>query len=105
MSQLLIHPGEDGYWVPECPSLPGCVSQGATREEAVRNIREAIDGYILALQAEGPPVAEDELDAPRLAVGGIGRGPQDTRSGLEIPSGEVMLCLCGSQSSSPLRRR
>jgi hypothetical protein len=37
MPQVLIHPGEDGYWVAECPSLPGCVSRGATREESVRD--------------------------------------------------------------------
>lgn len=33
---------EDGVWVAECPSIPGCVSQGKTREEALDNIREAI---------------------------------------------------------------
>ena len=33
---------EDGAWVVECPSIPGCISQGTTREEAVANIREAI---------------------------------------------------------------
>ncbi len=33
---------EDGNWVVECPSIPGCVSQGKTREEAIRNIQEAI---------------------------------------------------------------
>jgi len=33
---------EDGVWVVECPSIPGCVSQGATREEALQNIEEAI---------------------------------------------------------------
>jgi len=37
MRQVPIHPGEDGYWVAECPSLPGCVSQGATREESIRD--------------------------------------------------------------------
>jgi len=68
MRQVLIRPGEDGYWVAECPSLPGCVSQGTTREEAIRNVREAIDGYILALQDDGLPVPEDKLDALLLAV-------------------------------------
>ena len=34
---------EDGLWVAECPSIPGCVSQGARREEALINIREAIE--------------------------------------------------------------
>ncbi len=68
MRQVLIHPGEDGYWVAECPSLPGCVSQGATREEAIRNIREAIEGYIAVLREDGLPVPEDKLEALLLAV-------------------------------------
>jgi hypothetical protein len=42
MRQVIVYPGEDLYWVAECPSLPGCISQGATREEAITNIREAI---------------------------------------------------------------
>jgi len=42
MRQVMLYPGEDGYWVAEVPSLPGCISQGKTREEAVQNIREAI---------------------------------------------------------------
>ena len=68
MRQVLIHPGEDGYWVAECPSLPGCVSQGATREEAIRNIQEAIEGYIAVLREDGLPVPEDKLEALLLAV-------------------------------------
>jgi predicted RNase H-like HicB family nuclease len=48
MRQAVIS-GEDGYWLAECPSLPGCVSQGNTKEEATQNIREAIQGYIAAL--------------------------------------------------------
>lgn len=68
MRQVLIHPGEDGYWVAECPSLPGCVSQGTTREEAIRNVKEAIEGYILTLQEDGLPVPEDKLEALLLAV-------------------------------------
>ena len=55
MRQVIIYPGEDGYWVAECPSLPGCISQGRTREEAVLNIREAIRGYIAALEKDGLP--------------------------------------------------
>ena len=42
---------EDGVWVVECPAIPGCVSQGATREEAEENIRGAI-GACLAVRAE-----------------------------------------------------
>lgn len=68
MRQVLIHPGEDGYWVAECPSLPGCVSQGTTREEAIRNVREAIEGYVAVLEEDGLPVPEDTLEALLLAV-------------------------------------
>jgi len=34
MRQVIIYPGEDGCWVAECPTLPGCISQGKTKEEA-----------------------------------------------------------------------
>ena len=68
MRQVLLHPGEDGYWVAECPSLPGCVSQGCTREEAIRNVKEAMEGYILALQEDGLPVPEEKFDALLVAV-------------------------------------
>jgi len=68
MRQVLIYPGEDGFWVAECPSLPGCVSQGESRELAVTNIREAIEAYVLALQDDGLPVPEEHFDAVLLAV-------------------------------------
>ena len=48
MRQAILYPGEDGYWVAECPSLPGCISQGETKEQAIENIREAIRGYAAA---------------------------------------------------------
>jgi len=48
MRQVLIYPGEDGYWVAECPSLPGCISQGQTKEEVISNVKEAVKGYIEA---------------------------------------------------------
>jgi predicted RNase H-like HicB family nuclease len=68
MRQTLIYRGEDGYWIAECPSLPGCISQGTTREEAVTNIREAIDLYIEALEADGLPVPPETFDAILVAV-------------------------------------
>ncbi len=55
MRQVILTPGEDGYWVAEVPSLPGCISQGKTREEALINIKEAIEGYIAALKDDGIP--------------------------------------------------
>ena len=57
MRQVILYPGENGFWVAECPSLPGCVSQGDTKESAIKNIREAIEGYILALQGDGLTVS------------------------------------------------
>ena len=39
MRQVVIYPSEDGYWIVECPSLPGCVTQGETKQEALVNIR------------------------------------------------------------------
>jgi len=56
MRQVIMYPGEDGYWVAECPSLPGCISQGKTREEAIANIREAIQGYIAVLEEDHLPI-------------------------------------------------
>lgn len=68
MRQTLIYRGEDGYWIAECPSLPGCISQGRTRAEAIENIREAIALYIEALEADGLPVPEETFDAILVAV-------------------------------------
>ena len=68
MRQVVIYPGEDGYWVAECLSLPGCISQGKTKQEAVSNIREAIDGYIAVLKEDGLPVPEERFEAFVLAV-------------------------------------
>jgi predicted RNase H-like HicB family nuclease len=60
---VILYPGEDGYWVVECPSLPGCVSQGRTKEEAIVNIKEAIRGYIAALEADHLPVPQERFEA------------------------------------------
>ena len=62
MRQVILTPGEDGYWVVEVPSLPGCISQGKSREEALTNIKEAIDGYIAALMDDGLPVPEEHFE-------------------------------------------
>jgi predicted RNase H-like HicB family nuclease len=68
MRQIILYPGEDGYWVVECPSLPGCVSQGEDKAKAVSNIREAIEGYIAALQEDGLPVPEERFETIVMAV-------------------------------------
>ena len=68
MRQVVLHPGEDGYWVAECPSLPGCVSQGESKDAAIANIREAIQEYIAALEEDGLPVPEERFEALVVAV-------------------------------------
>lgn len=68
MRQIVVYPGEDGYFVVECPSLPGCISQGKTKEEAVQNIKEAIELYIEALEEDNLPVPEENFDAVVLTV-------------------------------------
>jgi len=66
--QIILYPGEDGYWVSECPSLPGCISQGENRTQAIENIKEAIEGYVSALQEDHLPVPEEKFEALLLAV-------------------------------------
>ena len=68
MRQVILYPGEDGYWVVECPSLPGCVSQGKTKEDALQNIQEAIRGYIAALEENRIPVPQEHFDTLLVAV-------------------------------------
>ena len=55
MRQMMLYPGESGYWVAECPSLPGCISQGKTKEDAIHNIREAIELYLEPIDQPVPP--------------------------------------------------
>jgi predicted RNase H-like HicB family nuclease len=64
--RVLIEQDEDGVYVAEVPSLPGCISQGQTREEAVENIREAIAAYLESLEAHDdpipPPITEELVE-------------------------------------------
>lgn len=68
MRQVIIYPGEDGYWVAECPSLPGCLSQGKTKQDAIANIKEAIRGYVAALEHDNLPVPEERFETFVVAV-------------------------------------
>lgn len=64
--RILVEQDEDGVFVATVASLPGCVSQGKTRNEAIRNIREAIEGYVESLRERGepipPPIDEEVID-------------------------------------------
>ena len=54
--RIIVEPDEDGVFVATVPSLPGCVSQGATRDEALRSVRGAIQGYLESLRERGEPI-------------------------------------------------
>ena len=54
--RVLIEADESGLYVAHCPSLPGCVSQGRTREEALANAQDAIKGYVASLEKHGEPI-------------------------------------------------
>jgi antitoxin HicB len=62
--RVLINQDEDGAFVATCPALPGCISQGKTRKEALTNIKDAIDGYLASLKKHDepiPPPIEEEM--------------------------------------------
>ena len=62
--RVIIEVDEDGMYVASVPSLPGCISQGRTREEALENIQDAIKGYLESLKKHGepvPPPIEEEI--------------------------------------------
>jgi predicted RNase H-like HicB family nuclease len=54
--RVLIEQDEDGMFVVEVPSLPGCVTQGETRDEAIRNAHEAIEAYLESLRERNEPI-------------------------------------------------
>ncbi|HBS27864.1 MAG TPA: hypothetical protein DEB06_00080 [Phycisphaerales bacterium] len=58
MRQAVLYQDETGVWVAEVPSLPGCISQGATRDEALANIADAAEAWIEGMTELGEPVPE-----------------------------------------------
>ena len=54
--RILIEQDEDGIFVAECPSLPGCISQGKTKKKILENIQDAIKGYIESLKKHNEPI-------------------------------------------------
>ena len=54
--RVMIEQDEDGTFVAECPALPGCISQGKTRNEAVLNIKDAMKGYMESLKKHNEPI-------------------------------------------------
>ncbi len=73
---ILTPDPEDGGFVDECPAIPGCVSEGASVEEALRNVKEAIEGCLESLLAHNEPVPQEgqvivatvDADAPAMVT-------------------------------------
>ncbi len=64
---VILTPGEDGFVIAECPVIPGCISQGRSREEALENISEAIELCLENQASEGWELPS-EFEMVRLAV-------------------------------------
>ena len=64
--RVIIEQDEDGVFVANCPTLPGCISQGKTRSEVHANIKEAIQGYLESLKKHNdpipPPITEEIIE-------------------------------------------
>lgn len=69
MRQVVIYPDqEDGGWVAEVPSLPGCISQGDTKEEVIENIRDAIETWIQGAESVGMKIPDETFDVQLCVV-------------------------------------
>ena len=66
--RVVLYPGENGYLVAEVPSLPGCISQGKSRAEALENVREAISLHVEVLRERGEPIPEDRVEMVEVAA-------------------------------------
>jgi predicted RNase H-like HicB family nuclease len=68
MRAVVLSRGDDGYWIAEVPSLPGCISQGGSKEGAIRNIKEAIEGWIETATSHGQEIPEETFETQVLCV-------------------------------------
>ena len=66
--KIILNQGEDGYVVAECPAIPGCISQGKTEEEAINNIKEAIELCLECYKEDGKPIPQDTTHITVVAV-------------------------------------
>jgi antitoxin HicB len=70
--RVTIESDENGVFIAECPALPGCISEGKTRDEAMANIRDAIQGYVESLKKHGEPFRQSRDKAVVAAVSAAG---------------------------------
>ena len=64
---VAIDRDEDGVWVVECPSIPGCVSQGVTKEEAIANVQDAIKACLEVRSERGMPLTVETRQVEVIA--------------------------------------
>ncbi len=68
MRRVILIQDETGMWVAEIPSLPGCISQGSTRDEALRNVGEAADLWIETMSELGQSIPSDDRGVEVVSV-------------------------------------
>ncbi len=65
---VTIEDGEDGFIVVSCPALPGCHSQGKTRNEAIANIKEAIEAFVESMKEQGEAIPSQVVEEVEVSV-------------------------------------
>jgi len=75
--RIFIEQDEDGIFVAECPSLPGCISQGKTRKDAIENIKDAISGYLDSLKKHNEPIPPSIRGCLTIRHPGQARSPAE----------------------------
>lgn len=86
--RVIIERDEDGKFVAECPALPGCISEGRTRAEAIRNISDAVEGYLESLRKHGepipPPIEEVQERSFSITGAAVGVVKQGVKQGSSL---------------------
>jgi len=65
---VVLEEGESGWVIASVPSLPGCHSQGHTKEEALLHIQEAMKGYVAVLEEDGEPIPKPDIDIVMVEI-------------------------------------
>lgn len=66
--EVFLEEAEEGGYVVTCPALPGCVSEGDTKEEALVNIKDAIEGYLFVLRKHNQTLPKVEIEIVEVAA-------------------------------------
>ena len=66
--EAFLEPAEEGGFVVTVPALPGCISEGNTREEALENIKDAIEGYLEVMRRHGQSLPKVEIEKVKVAA-------------------------------------